>query len=90
GTLVSYAIISEFGLNTFHHWYDANDIFLSYSKYTPSCLDYIKSSFSFEGIDENESVFFKKNMSSSNLSSLKQKKYYSSPLGVGCIPNQGF
>lgn len=46
-----YNIVSKIGSNTFYHWYDANDVLLRYSKYTPNCLDYMKSVFSFEAIN---------------------------------------
>jgi hypothetical protein len=55
GVRYLYIIVSRIGLNTFYHWYDANDVFVRYSKYTPKCLDYIKSIFSFEAINETES-----------------------------------
>jgi len=54
GVLTYNIIISKIGLNTFYHWYDANDVLLRYSKNTPECLYYIKSFFSFEAINENE------------------------------------
>lgn len=54
GVLSLYFIVSKIGLNTFYHWYDANDVFLRYSKSTPECIEHMKSFFSFEAINENE------------------------------------